>query len=46
MYEFQLINADGEILETFTTAEHRWQTGDTRDRSRQPSVPRGVCDPD
>jgi hypothetical protein len=29
MYEFQLIDTDGEILETFKTAEQRWRTGDT-----------------
>jgi hypothetical protein len=29
MYAFQLINTDGEILETFQIAEQRWQTGDT-----------------
>jgi len=29
MYAFSLIDTDGEILETFTTAEHRWATGDT-----------------
>lgn len=28
-YAFQLISIDGDILETFTTAEQRWQTGDT-----------------
>lgn len=29
MDTFQLIDTDGEILETFKTAEHRWSTGDT-----------------
>lgn len=29
MYQFQLIDSDGEILESFTTSEHRWATGDT-----------------
>ena len=29
VYEFQLISTDGEILETFETAEQRWATGDT-----------------
>jgi hypothetical protein len=29
LYTFQLISTDGEILETFETAEQRWQTGDT-----------------
>jgi len=28
-YAFQLIRTDGEILETFETAEQRWATGDT-----------------
>ncbi|MGZ4391718.1 MAG: hypothetical protein ACXVRK_06315, partial [Gaiellaceae bacterium] len=28
-YRFQLISTDGEILETFQTAEQRWQAGDT-----------------
>lgn len=29
MYSFQLVNRDGEILETFKTSEQRWATGDT-----------------
>jgi len=29
MCAFQLIRTDGDILQTFTTAEHRWATGDT-----------------
>jgi hypothetical protein len=28
-YEFQLIGTDGEILESFKTAEQQWQPGDT-----------------
>jgi hypothetical protein len=28
VYEFHLISADGDILETFQTAEQRWVTGD------------------
>jgi predicted phage terminase large subunit-like protein len=28
-YTFQLVSSDGEILETFETAEQRWATGDT-----------------
>jgi hypothetical protein len=28
-YRFELVSRDGEILETFETAEQRWQTGDT-----------------
>ena len=27
-YTFQLIDTDGEILESFTTSEQRWTTGD------------------
>jgi hypothetical protein len=29
MYAFQLIDTDGDILETFTTSEQRWQIGNT-----------------
>ena len=29
MYAFSLIDRDGQILETFTTAEQRWAAGDT-----------------
>ena len=28
-YTFQLIDSDGEILDSFQTAEQQWQTGDT-----------------
>jgi hypothetical protein len=28
-YTFRLINTDGDILETFQTAEQRWAAGDT-----------------
>jgi hypothetical protein len=29
LHTFQLISTDGDILETFETAEQRWATGDT-----------------
>ena len=40
MYAFQLISMDGEILESFQTAEQRWQTGDTVIGPPGPCLPR------
>jgi hypothetical protein len=44
-YRFELVTRDGEILETFLTAEQRWQAGDTVIAHGNRQVPRRLGDP-